>query len=98
MEGVRVELVVAAVALVVLVVLAVRFRWLARIGEWWKRARTFFSEVYWEMKKVSFPSREEVMATTAVVIVASVIFSFYLWLADIVILRVYEGIFKVLGS
>ena len=59
--------------------------------------KTFLSETRAEVKKVTFPSREEVMSTTVVVIIASFIFAFYLWMADIVILRVYEGIYRVLN-
>ncbi|MCB1007854.1 MAG: preprotein translocase subunit SecE [Acidobacteria bacterium] len=55
---------------------------------------TFLSEVKAEMKKVSFPSRDEVVGTTIVVLVTSVIFAVYLWLADQVIVR----LFKVIGS
>lgn len=54
----------------------------------------FISEVKAEMKKVSFPSREEVIGTTVVVLVTSVIFALYLWLADLVIVQ----LFKVVGS
>jgi preprotein translocase subunit SecE len=64
---------------------------------WWKRARVFFSEVRSEMSKVTFPSRDEVVATTIVVIITSFIFAFYLALADVVITKLYEGIFRVLG-
>ena len=39
------------------------------------------------MKKVSFPSRDEVVGTTIVVIVTSVIFAIYLWVADLLIVR-----------
>jgi preprotein translocase subunit SecE len=63
----------------------------------WKRTKTFLTEVRSEVKKVTFPSREEVLATTVVVVVTSVIFAFYLWLADIVIIKVYEGMIRVLG-
>ena len=63
----------------------------------WKKVKTFLSETRAELKKVTFPSREEVMSTTVVVIIASFIFAFYLWMADIVILRVYEGIYRVLN-
>ena len=54
----------------------------------------FLSEVKVEMKKVSFPSRDEVVGTTIVVLITSVIFAVYLWLADQVIVR----LFKVIGS
>jgi len=67
------------------------------ITKGWKKLTTFLSETRAEVKKVTFPSREEVMSTTVVVIVASFIFAFYLWAADIVILKVYEGIFRVLS-
>jgi preprotein translocase subunit SecE len=31
------------------------------------------------------------------VIITSIIFAFYLWMVDIVIIKVYEGIIRVLG-
>ena len=63
---------------------------------WFSRAKEFRREVIAEVKKVTFPSRDEVIGTTVVVLIASVIMAIYLWLADLVILRVYEftlGIF-----
>jgi preprotein translocase subunit SecE len=61
----------------------------------------FLPEVASEMKKVSFPSRQEVLGTTAVVLVTSFIFAFYLWGVDVVVVRVYEWLFqataKVIG-
>ncbi len=66
--------------------------------KWWKQMTTFLSEVRAEMKKVTFPSRQEVMSMTVVVIITSVIFAVFLWLSDIVILKAYQGLFKVLGS
>ena len=61
----------------------------------------FLPEVVAEMRKVSFPSRQEVIGTTGVVLVTSTIFAVYLWGVDLVILRVYEWLFnmtaKVLG-
>ncbi len=59
--------------------------------------RTFWSEVKSEVGKVTFPSWDEVFATTLAVVIASVIFATYLWLSDIVILRVYQAIYKVFG-
>jgi preprotein translocase subunit SecE len=52
----------------------------------------FLGEVRTEMKKVTFPSREEVIGTTGVVLVTSVIFAIFLWIADVVILRLYNGL------
>ena len=58
---------------------------------------TFLSETRSEVKKVTFPSRDEVLSTTVVVVITSVIFAFYLWMADIVIIKIYEGMIRVLG-
>ena len=49
------------------------------------------------MGKVSFPSREEVQSTTIVVLVTSVIFAAFLWLADLVIVKIYTGINGIFG-
>ena len=70
---------------------------MASITGTFSRMRSFLTETRSEMKKVTFPSREEVVGTTIVVLVASVIFATYLWLADLVILQVFEWIYQVIG-
>ena len=70
---------------------------MASISGTFSRMRNFLTETRSEMKKVTFPSREEVVGTTIVVLVASVIFAFYLWVADLVILQVFEWIYQVIG-
>jgi len=55
----------------------------------------FLPEVVAEMKKTSFPSRQEVVGTTGVVLVTSFIFAVYLWGVDVVIVRVYEWLFQM---
>ena len=65
--------------------------------DWWNQAKTFLSEVRSEMRKVSFPSRDEVVGTTIVVIVTSFVFAVFLFLADQVIVLGYQGLVKVLG-
>ena len=67
------------------------------ISEGFKKIKAFLSETRSELKKVTFPPRDEVISTTIVVIITSVIFAFYLWVADIVIIKLYEGIIRVLG-
>ncbi len=62
------------------------------------RARTFLREVYFEMEKVSFPSREEVINTTLVVIVASIIFAIFLYASDQVIVKLYQLFNQTLGA
>ena len=64
------------------------------MNEWIKNTRDFLAETRLEMRKVSFPSRDEVVATTVVVLITSTVFAVFLWLADIVIQRGYVGIVK----
>ena len=68
--------------------------WVEKIKDFFVSIPRFFGEVKVEMKKVSFPSRDEVVGTTVVVLVTSVIFAVYLWLADLVIVQ----LFKMVGS
>ena len=70
---------------------------MASIVDSWKRLKTFLTETRSELKKVTFPSRDEVVATTLVVLIASFIFAFFLWVSDLVILKIYEGVFRVFG-
>ena len=63
--------------------------------EWIKTTRDFLAETRVEMRKVSFPSRDEVTATTIVVLITSFVFAVFLWVTDIVIQRGYVGIVKV---
>jgi preprotein translocase subunit SecE len=63
--------------------------------EWWKKTREFLSEVRTEMKKVTFPSRDEVVGTTIVVVVTSFIFATFLWISDLVIQWLYLGVIEV---
>ena len=45
--------------------------------------RAFFAEVRNELKKVTWPSRDEVQATTVVVIITTIFFGFYLYGMDL---------------
>jgi preprotein translocase subunit SecE len=60
---------------------------------WWGNFRTFISEVRNELKRVTWPSRKEVYATTVVVILVSIFFGVYLWLVDMTFLRIVQWIF-----
>ena len=66
----------------------------AKVRQFFRGIGGLFTEVKAEMRKVSYPSREEVIGTTWVVLVTSVIFAVYLWLADLVIVH----LFRTLGS
>jgi preprotein translocase subunit SecE len=65
---------------------------------WFAGLREFFSEVRNELKRVSWPSRKEVYATTFVVIVTSVFFGVYLWVVDLVLSEGMNRIFKFFGA
>ena len=62
---------------------------------WLTKTKEFLKEVKAEWNKVSFPSRQEVIGTTAVVMVASFIMAIYLYVTDIVILRVYQFVVEL---
>lgn len=64
----------------------------ARPAGWLAAIRQFQHEVMLEMKKVSWPSRTEVVNTTVIVVIAIFFFSVYLFLADIFFTYLISGI------
>lgn len=69
-----------------------------RFQEWIQRTRQFFHDVRGEMKKVSWPSRDEVRGTTLVVIAAVFFFGFYLGLVDYLLSIGLNRILTYFGS
>ena len=63
--------------------------------QWWKRLKAFLSEVVVETKKVTWPTKQEVINTTTVVVVASFIFGIYLYLCDLVFVFLTQRIFRI---
>ena len=57
-----------------------------------RELKTFFAEVKSELKKVTWPSKQEVYNTTVVVILTTVFFGFYLYGLDIVMSQVFTRI------
>jgi preprotein translocase subunit SecE len=57
---------------------------------WFDGIRQFIHEVALEMKKVSWPTRTEVVNTTMIVVVALFFFAAFLFLADIVLTYAIE--------
>ena len=57
--------------------------------------KTFFAEVKSELKKVTWPSKQEVYATTIVVIMTTIFFGFYLYGLDILMSQLFT---RVLGA
>jgi len=59
-----------------------------------RQMQQFFGEVRSEMKKVSWPGRNEVYGTTIVVVCAVFFFGIYLGLVDLVLRLGVDRIFK----
>jgi preprotein translocase subunit SecE len=53
----------------------------------------FFEESYAELKKVTWPSREDVGASTRIVIISTALIAIALGLVDLVIFQAIEWIF-----
>ena len=66
--------------------------------EWVTTLREGYKDVLAEMKKVTWPSRSEVVNTTVVVIVATVVFAVYLWGCDVVFYKGIEFLFGKFGA
>jgi preprotein translocase subunit SecE len=67
-------------------------------GGRFERMRLFLSEVRNELKRVTWPTRKEVYATTVVVILTSIFFGVYLWVLDISVDRIVRWIFGRFGA
>ena len=65
---------------------------------WWENSRTFFTEVRNETRRVTWPSKREVYATTLVVILTSAFFGIYLWGLDLALDRIVRWIFGRFGA
>jgi preprotein translocase subunit SecE len=59
--------------------------------------REFLHDVRVEMKQVTWPSRDDVMSTTGVVIATVFFFGVFLWVVDILVNRGINYIFKIFG-
>jgi preprotein translocase subunit SecE len=68
------------------------------IRGWWDNGRTFLTEVRNEMRRVTWPSRREVYATTLVVIITSAFFGLYLFTLDQLLNSAVQWIFRTLGA
>ena len=63
-----------------------------------ERLMSFLKDVRSEMRKVIWPSRDEVQSTTIIVLVTVFIFAAYFWLVDNVIGRAIEAILHKLTT
>jgi preprotein translocase subunit SecE len=56
-----------------------------KLKEWSDRTKQFYLDVRGEMKKVSWPGKQEVISTTTIVILAVIFFGAYLGVVDVVL-------------
>jgi len=64
---------------------------------WYKKLGNFFRDVRSELKKVTWPSKNEVVSTTIVVIAATVFFGFYLFFMDVIFSWVISQVKNLFG-
>ena len=67
-------------------------------GGRFEHMRVFLSEVRNELKRVTWPSRKEVYATTVVVILTSLFFGLYLFVLDFGVNSLIQWIFRRFGA
>ena len=63
-----------------------------------QNAREFLREVRVEMKQVTWPSRDDVVATTGVVIATVFFFGVFLWIVDLGVQKGVSYILKIFGA
>jgi preprotein translocase subunit SecE len=69
-------------------------QWLGWGPKKFQELKTFFLEVRSELKKVTWPGRNEVQATTVVVVATTVFFGFYLYGMDLAFSWILSFILK----
>ena len=57
---------------------------MTRVAKWPEEIRDYFDDLKKEMRLVSWPTWNQVRATTAVVIVAVFLFAAYFWAVDMI--------------
>jgi preprotein translocase subunit SecE len=70
----------------------------ARPKQWVASTREFFRETAAEMKKVTWPTRNEVVGTTVVVLVATIVFALFLWGCDVAFYKAIDFLFTRFGA
>ncbi|HYH09071.1 MAG TPA: preprotein translocase subunit SecE [Thermoanaerobaculia bacterium] len=66
--------------------------------QWMNSTKEFFRDTASEMKKVTWPTKNEVVGTTTVVIVATIVFALFLWGCDVVFYKAIDFLFTRFGA
>ena len=69
-----------------------------KVKDWSQQSTQFYGDVRSEIKKVSWPGREEVTGTTVVVIIAVFFFGIYLGVVDYVLGQGLDGLLSYFGG
>jgi preprotein translocase subunit SecE len=64
---------------------------------WYKHLINFLKEVRVEVKKVTWPSKNEVYSTTIIVLLATFFFGFYLYFMDVILSWLLARVQSLLG-
>ncbi|MDR9900971.1 preprotein translocase subunit SecE [Aetokthonos hydrillicola Thurmond2011] len=65
-------------------------------ANWLDQSREYIQDLQKEMRMVSWPSREQVISTTAVVIGAIFAFALYFWIVDQAVYHAVKKLFDTL--
>lgn len=66
-----------------------------KLQQWYEKARTFLKEVKVEVKKVTWPSRDELTTYTVVVIIVVFVLSIYIGAADLLFGKFLEMFLRI---
>jgi preprotein translocase subunit SecE len=66
--------------------------------QWVDSTREFFRDTNSEMRKVTWPTRNEVVGTTVVVLVSTLVFALFLWGCDVVFYKAINYLFTAFGT
>ncbi len=69
-----------------------------KVAERWNGVKEFFVDLHTEMRRVTWPSRKQVQATTLVVIVAVFAFAAYFWVVDLALGRTITKVFNLFAG
>jgi preprotein translocase subunit SecE len=62
--------------------------------DFWTRVREYVSDVRVEMKRVTWPGKQEIYGTTLMVVLTTFLFGIYFWLCDMVFLRTVSKVMR----
>jgi preprotein translocase subunit SecE len=69
-----------------------------QFGNWLKGVKEYYDSLKAEMRRVTWPSRKQVQATTAVVVVAVFLFAGYFALVDALLGNTINSVFHKLAT